>query len=312
MEWFWIIVAAGGAGFAAKWWRDRQATRRTTAEQLEGVRRLAGEDITYLQEQLQRLDREIGGQVLDQETRVAHQTVLDSCESAQRTLEQVSNAEAISKVTETLATGLCALACVRARLAGRPVPEQQVVCFFNPLHGPSVTEVLWTRPGHGARRVPECSTDADRLTNKVLPEARTVKIGARTMPYWAAGSAFLPYTQGYFAGVAALSWALQPAAVEAAPETTGYFGHGIVGSRGHFDGGGFDRSGGHDFRPAPRKYHDSSRATSGQLVKSALIQLPIHAASRASASAAIRSCSTSGCLSDDDQRNGQATKGRRR
>jgi len=53
---------------------------------------------------------------------------------------------------------------------------------------------------------------------------------------------------------------------EAAPETTGYFGHGIVGSRGHFDGGGFDRSGGHDFRPAPRKYHDSSRATSGQLV----------------------------------------------
>jgi len=244
VEWFWIIVAAGGAGFAAKWWRDRQATRRTTAEELEGVRRLAGEDITYLQEQLQRLDREIGGQVLDQETRVAHQTVLDSCESAQRTLEQVSNAEAISNVTETIATGLYALACVRARLAGRPVPEQQVVCFFNPLHGPSVTEVLWTRPGHGARRVPACSTDADRLTNKLLPEARTVKIGARTMPYWAAGSAFLPYTQGYFAGVAALSWALRPAAFEAAPETTGYFGHGIVGSSGHFDGGGFDGSGG--------------------------------------------------------------------
>ena len=244
MEWFWIIVAAGGAGFAAKWWRDRQATRRTTAEELEGVRRLAGEDITYLQEQLQRLDREIGGQVLDQETRVAHQTVLDSCASAQRTLGQVSNAEAISNVTETIATGLYALACVRARLAGRPVPEQQVVCFFNPLHGPSVTEVLWTRPGHGARRVPACSTDADRLTNKLLPEARTVKIGARTMPYWAAGSAFLPYTQGYFAGVAALSWALRPAAFEAAPETTGYFGHGIVGSSGHFDGGGFDGSGG--------------------------------------------------------------------
>ncbi len=90
MEWFWIIVAAGGAGFAAKWWRDRQATRRTKVEELEGVRRLAGEDITYLQEQLQRLDREIGGQVLDEETRVAHQTALASRESAQRTLEQVS------------------------------------------------------------------------------------------------------------------------------------------------------------------------------------------------------------------------------
>jgi hypothetical protein len=118
------------------------------------------------------------------------------------------------------------------------------VCFFNPLHGPSVTEVLWTRPGHGARRVPACATDADRVTNKLLPEVRTVKIGARSMPYWAAGSAFLPYAEGYFAGVAALSWALHPAAFEAAPETGGYFGTGIVGSSGHFDGGGFDGSGG--------------------------------------------------------------------
>ena len=177
--------------------------------------------------------------------------MLDSCESAQRTFERISNAEEISKVTETIATGLYALACVQTRLAGRPVPEQQVVCFFNPLHGPSVTEVLWTRPGHGARRVPACSTDADRLTNKVPPEARTVKIGARTMPYWAAGSAVLPYTQGYFAGVAALSWALHPAAFEAAPETGGYFPNGIVGGFsgglggvGGVDGGGSGGGGG--------------------------------------------------------------------
>ncbi len=244
MEWFWIIVAAGGAGFAAKWWRDRQATRRTKSEELESVRRLAGEDAMYLHEQLQRLDREIGGQVLDEETRVAYQIALDSCESAQRTLGQISKAEEVSKVTETLAAGLYELAGVQARLAGRPVPEQRVMCFFNPLHGPSATEVLWTRPGHGARRVPACSTDADRVTNKLLPEVRTVKIGARTMPYWAAGSAFLPYTEGYFAGVAALSWALHPAVFEQAPETGGHFGAGIVGSSGHFDGGGFDGSGG--------------------------------------------------------------------
>ena len=123
------------------------------------------------------------------------------------------------------------------------MPAQRVLCFFNPLHGPSVTEVLWTRLGHGARRVPACSADADRVANKLLPKVRTVRIGARTMPYWTAGSAFLPYAQGYFAGVAALSWALEPAAFEAAPETPGYFGHGIVGSSGHFDGGGFDGSG---------------------------------------------------------------------
>ena len=252
MEWFWIIAAAGGAGFAVKWWRDRQATRRTTAEELESVRRLAGEDVAYLHEQLQRLDREIGGQVLDEETRVAYRTALDSCESAQRTLEQISTAEEVSKVTEILAAGLYALACAQARLAGRAVPEQKVVCFFDPVHGPSVTEVLWTRPGHGSRRVPACSTDADRVTNNLLPEVRTVKIGTRTMPYWAAGSAFLPYAEGYFAGVAALSWALHPAAFETAPETGRYFPNGIAGTSGGFgggvgaagDGGGADGGGG--------------------------------------------------------------------
>src|SRR4029077_20773037 len=223
---------------------DRQATQNKKAEDLEGVRRLAGEDVTYLAEQLQGLDREVGGHVLDEETRVAYQTALDSCESAKRTLEKISNAEEVSKVTETLATGLYALACVQSRMAGRPVPEQRIVCFFNPLHGPSATEVLWTRPGHGGRRVPACSTDADRVTNKLMPEGRTVKIGARTMPYWTAGSAFLPYTQGYFAGVASLSWALHPAVFEGAPESTGYFGTVFVGSSGHFDGGGFDGSGG--------------------------------------------------------------------
>ena len=244
MEWFWIIAATGGSGFVVKWWRDRQDTRRRKAEELEGVRHLAGEDARYLHEQLHRLDREIGGQVLDAETRVAYRTALDSCESAQRTLDQISNAEEVSKVTEILAAGLYALACAQARLAGRPLPEQRVVCFFDPLHGPSVTEVLWTRSGHGSRRVPACSMDADRVTNNLLPEVRTVKAGTRTRPYWAAGGAFLPYAEGYFAGVAALSWALHPAAFEAAPETGRYFPNGIGGGWSRGVGGGGNGTGG--------------------------------------------------------------------
>ncbi len=58
------------------------------------------------------------------------------------------------------------------------------------------------------------------------------------MPYWAAGSAFLPYAEGYFAGVAALSWALHPAAFEAAPEARRHFPNGIDGSSGGGSGGG--------------------------------------------------------------------------
>jgi hypothetical protein len=214
------------------------------AEELESVRRLAGEDVAYLDEQLQRLDREAGGADLNRETRVAHQTALESCESAQRSLEQINTAEQVSKVTETLATGLYALACAQAGVRGRQVPEQRVVCFFNPLHGPSVSDVLWARPGHGERRVPACAMDVDRVTNKVMPEVRMVKIGARSTPYWAAGSAFLPYAEGYFAGVATLSWALHPASAASEVDSTGHFGAGIVGGSGHFDGGGFDGSGG--------------------------------------------------------------------
>ncbi len=120
------------------------------------------------------------------------------------------------------------------------------MCFFDPQHGLSVADVLWTRPGHGPRRVPACPQDADRVTRKVAPEIRTVKIGARATPYWAAGNAFLPYTEGYFAGVVTLSWAFHPAVSDAAAGTgaPGYFGTGVTGSSGNFDGGGFDGSGG--------------------------------------------------------------------
>lgn len=243
MEWFIIIVAAGAAGIAAKGWRKRVATRRTQDEELEAVRRLADEDVTEFGEQLRRLDREAVGRILDEDVRVAHQTAHDCYTSAQRVVSRVTIAEDVSKVTETVATGRYALACVQAFVVGQSVPEHRVVCFFDPRHGLSVTDVLWNRPGHGPRRLPACAGDAQRIANKQAPEVRTAKLGARTLPYWSAGAAFIPYTRGYFASEAALSWALRPAAIEMAPQAPGYFGTGIVGSSGHFDGGGFDGSG---------------------------------------------------------------------
>ncbi len=57
---------------------------------------------------------------------------------------------------------------------------------------------------------------------------RKVKIGSRTVPYWAAGNAYLPYSQGYFANAAMLTWAFQPSIVVS-----------DFGSVGGFDGGGF-------------------------------------------------------------------------
>ena len=63
----------------------------------------------------------------------------------------------ISSLVDTLATGRYSMVCVRARLAGEPVPELRVPCFFNPQHGPSARDVMWTSPRTGTRTVPACT-----------------------------------------------------------------------------------------------------------------------------------------------------------
>jgi len=193
---------------------------------------------------LECLDRQAEGHVFDGDARAVRDTSLARCTSAQRAVAQISVAEDVRAVCDTVAEGRYALTCLQARIAGQPVPQERAMCFFDPRHGPSVNEVLWSRPGHGPRRVPACAGDATRVANKEAPEVRMVDRGAGRLPYWAAGSAFLAYTEGYFAAVPTLSWALRPAAVELAPTTSRHFDQGIVGSSGNFDGGGFDGSGG--------------------------------------------------------------------
>lgn len=250
MEWLLIALVAGGGGFLTKRWSDRRAIRRREQHELEGVRRLADEDVTYLGEQLQRLDREVQGRELDEATRVDYQTALDSYESAQRAVPHLRRADEVSTITDTLSSGRYALACVQARVAGRSLPELRVPCFFNPQHGPSTANVMWTPPGRGTRSVPACAQDAARVAEHEEPEVRTVKIGSRTVPYWLAGSAYLPYSQGYFASAAGLAWVLAPPAFEAGHAFGG--AHGAPGGYdggggldgGGLDGGGFDGGGG--------------------------------------------------------------------
>jgi hypothetical protein len=242
MEWFLIVVAAGGAGLALRSWRGRQQSRRARTEELEVVRRLTGEDVEYLGELI---DAMVGVPDLDEEARDAYRVAVESFESAREKVSQIASVEPISAITQTLSNGRNALALMQARQAGRPAPESRAMCFFDPQHGPSTADVLWSRPGHGERRVPACSRDAQRVADRLAPEFRTVTTGSRSMPYWTAGDAVRPYTRGYFAGVATLAWAYQPSAADAAAgrEAPGSFGSGIKGSSGHFDGGGFDGSG---------------------------------------------------------------------
>lgn len=244
MEWLLIALAAGGGGFFVRKVRARASRRQEAATDLEGVRRLADEDVTFLGEQLQRLDGEVAGAELDEATKVYYQTALDSYETAQRAVPRLRSPEEVSTVTDTLAAGRYALACVQATVAGRPLPELRVPCFFNPQHGPSAGNVMWTPPGRGTRSVPACAQDAARIAEHEAPEVRTVKVGARTVPYWQAGAAFLPYGEGYFPSAGLLTWAFQTPANSA---INGHVGGAIWGG-GHdgpgMEGAGMDGGGG--------------------------------------------------------------------
>jgi len=131
---------------------------------------MADEDTTLLGEQLARLGVDHRVDTMEESTRIDYQAALDAYESAKRAVPRLTRPDEVSTVVDTLSTGRYALACVQARLEGRPIPELRVPCFFNPQHGPSVRDVLWTAPGRGTRNVPACAQDASRVANGQQPD----------------------------------------------------------------------------------------------------------------------------------------------
>ncbi len=240
-----MALAVGGGGtYGWTRWSARAADRAEKAADLEVVRRLADEDVTVLGEQLRRLDTRLAGARLDGDAQVDYQTALDAYETAGRAVPLLRSADDVSTVTDTLSHGRHAMACVEARVAGQPPPPWTPPCFFDPRHGVSVTTVMWTPPGRGTRTVPACAQDAARVAEHEKPEVRSVVLGGRRVPYWQAGSATLPYTQGYFTGAAGMTWAYEVAARDAfLPATLGTFSTGD-GGLGDFGGGGGDGGGG--------------------------------------------------------------------
>ncbi len=249
MEWLLLVAAAGGAGvYGVRRVVSVRDDRRRRAVELEQVRQVADEDVTVFGDQLRRLGDAVGDRTLDEATRTDYQTALDAYERAKWDAPRLSHIDEISSLVDTLATGRYALVCVRHRIAGQPVPELRVPCFFNPQHGPSGRDVTWTSPRIGTRRVPACARCVSQLAAREKPEVRTVKIGPRKVPYWEAGARFHPYARGYFpadaaAGGLAMAW------IYSAPDLGSqvYLGQGYGDpGAGGFDGGGFDGGGGGD------------------------------------------------------------------
>jgi hypothetical protein len=202
-----LVVLAVGAGVV---WlvvrRNKQKALERKAAELEPVKKLAFEDVTALGEQLQALDLELTGRVLDDGERADYQRALDSYESAKTAADAMTEPDHVRHVTEILEDGRYAMACVRARVAGDPLPAKRPPCFFDPRHGLSVEDVPYAPPGGTTRDVPACALDAERVRSGADPDIRKVMVGSRRVPYWEGGPAYRPYAMGYFGGFGPLDW----------------------------------------------------------------------------------------------------------
>jgi hypothetical protein len=253
MEWVFLGILVVGIALAVAATRSsRRKTLERKQAELEPVKKLAFEDITALGVELQDLDAELAGQELDAGTRADYQRALDSYESAKFAGDYMTEPDEIKNVIKILDDGRYAIACVRARAAGGPLPQRRPACFFDPRHGMAVEDVPYAPPGGVQRDVPACALDAERVKAGAEPDTRQVMVGSQRVPYWQGGPAYAPYAAGYFGSFGPMEWMfvglMFGGGFDGLGEGIGDIGDGIgdgIGSIGDGIGNLFD--GGFDF-----------------------------------------------------------------
>jgi hypothetical protein len=230
-----VVLLLAGAVFLFVKSRAGNRQRQEEAESLAAVRTVAEEDVTRLGEDVALLDAKTAGRDLDEATRQDYRRALDSYDAAKSALDRMRRPEDVKAITAILEDGRYAMACVEARLEGRPLPTRRPPCFFNPQHGPSTDDVEWAPPGGQPRPVPVCAADAERVRAGAEPDVRQVPVGAGRRPYWQGGQGYQPYAQGYFSPYAGSG--LLPGVLLGAVLFGGFGGWDGDGSDGGSDGG---------------------------------------------------------------------------
>lgn len=268
-----LVIAGAGAYTLVRRNRRRREDEQRAA--LDRLRVVVDEDITAFGEELDRLDFQPAAPGADDAMRADYEHALDAYDTAKQRMAMAERPEDVRGVTEALENGRFSLARLAARREGRPLPERRPPCFFDPRHGPSVSDATWTPRGGAPRQVPVCAADATRLADGRDPVIREVDTDYGRRPYWDAGPAYGPWAGGYFGGgllpgllVGTMLGGLMATPTYAADYGAGYgdfgdqagYGGGYEGgdvsgtdfSPGDFgggfgDGGGFDGGGGGDF-----------------------------------------------------------------
>ena len=202
-----LMVVAAGLAVIVQTVRRGRHRKLKLEDELKTLRKLAFEDVTAFGEDLAKLDSEVTGRVLDEGTAADYHRALDTYDAAKVAAESIHKPEDIQHVAEVIEDGRYAIASVRARVAGDPLPVRRMLCFFDPRHGVSVADVPFVSPDGTERRVPACALDTERVLAGADPDARKVSVEGEHVPYWQGGQAYGPYAAAYF-GLDALSWIL--------------------------------------------------------------------------------------------------------
>ncbi len=156
-------------------------------------------DITRFGTELRELDFDVVGFELSDEARADYTKALDAYENAKLSLRGARSDSEATHITRLLEDGRYSMARVRARVQGKPLPERRPPCFFDPAHGPSVSDVQWAPPGGVMRPVPACAVDAARIELGADPQIRMVNDGRGPVPYWE-DRHHAAWARGYYGG----------------------------------------------------------------------------------------------------------------
>jgi hypothetical protein len=218
----------------------RRRQRRDRAAELAEVRQEVEADLVALADDVKALDFDVEMPNADPRAREAYGRALDRYEQASRAFDRARSPGELEPVATALEEGRFEMAVAKALLDGREPPERRPPCFFDPRHGPSVSEVDWAPPGGAPRPVPVCETDLRAVERGEDPSFREVTSGGRRVPYWQAGPAYGAYAGGFFGG------GLLPGLLVGTMLGGAMFPGDAFGGDGG-DGGGFDDTGGGDF-----------------------------------------------------------------
>jgi hypothetical protein len=245
-----ILLGLLGAGGAALLVGGRRRRARAAAE-FEEAKRNARDDLVALGDDIRALDFDMEVPGVDPQAKADYDHAVARYTEAEEQWERSRKPEDLAPVGEALEEGRWAMASAQARLRGETPPERRPPCFFDPRHGPSTRDVLWSPPFGQEREVPACEADALRVEAGEEPHTREVERHGERVPYWNAGPAYAPFAGGlYGAGIlpgiligSLLGGAMAPGiAYGDQPVDSGGFGGGDFGGGfggGDFGGGGF-------------------------------------------------------------------------